>query len=187
MAKKERILDISWPLKEGTTSYKNKSFLSLIPSKIFQRDKVRETRISLSSHTGTHIDAPAHFIEDGKTIDQEPLTKLIGNAKVLDLTNIRKSITAKDLQKQKFKKGQIILLKTKNSLHNEDDLFDQEFIYLTASAAKFLKQKGVKAVGIDYLGIERNDKNHLTHKILLHANIPIIEGLRLSDTKAKEY
>jgi arylformamidase len=187
MRKKERIIDISWPLTKDSTSYKNRSFFNIFPIKMFNPDHVRETKITLSSHTGTHVDAPSHFIEDGRTIDQQPLSNLIGKAKVLDLTNVSSSIKATDLQKHQFKKDQIILIKTKNSLHNEDDVFDKQFIYLTPSAAKYLKQKKIKAVGFDYLGIERDDNMHSTHKILLYANIPIIEGLRLNLTKQKEY
>ncbi len=185
--KKQTIIDISWPLTKKSTSYRNRSLFNVHPSKTYHTDHKRETRITLSSHTGTHIDAPSHFLRKGKTIEEEALQKFIGNSRVLDLTKIKRRITSTDLKKHKIKRGQIILLKTKNSLHTETDKFDSEFVYLTSSAAKHLKEKKVKAVGIDYLGIERGNVSHIAHKTLLAADIPIIEGLRLKEVKSKGY
>ena len=187
MPKHQKIIDISWPLTQKSTSYRNRSLFKMSASKTFQTDHMRETKITLSSHSGTHIDAPSHFLKDGITIDKESLNKFVGTAEVIDFTKLKKKITASDFKAHKIKKNQIILLKTHNSFLNETDQFDSEFIYLTASGAKYLKEKKVKAVGIDYLGIEHSDSYHKTHKILLKADIPIIEGLRLANTKAKEY
>ncbi len=81
----------------------------------------------------------------------------------------------------------IVLFKTKNSLLECDALFNPVFIFLAPDAAQLLVEKQVKAVGIDYLGIERGQPDHATHVTLLAKNIPIIEGLRLKDIKAGSY
>jgi arylformamidase len=100
---------------------------------------------------------------------------------------LKKKITKKNLQAFKIKKDEIILFKTKNSLLEPTEKFDPHFIYLDVSGATFLVEQNVKAVGIDYLGIEREQKDHGTHKILLEHNIPIIEGLRLKHVQAAYY
>ena len=187
MSQKERVIDISWPLSKKSTSFRNRSLFKLAATRSFQRDHKRETKITLSSHTGTHIDAQSHFLESGKTVDQYELQKLVGNCRVLDFTKLKKRITAADLKTHRIKKNEIILLKTHNSFHTETDQFDENFVYLAPSGATFLKDKRVKAVGIDYLGIERGDIHHNTHKTLLRAEIPIVEGLRLAKAQAKKY
>ena len=103
------------------------------------------------------------------------------------MSRIDDHIDAKDLEDVMIESDQIILFKTKNSALKSDDLFHASFIYLNQSAAKFLAEKKVKAVGIDYLGIERNQPTHETHICLLEKNIPIIEGLRLEHVQAGTY
>ena len=141
----------------------------------------------LSSHTGTHVDAPAHFIKDGITIDQIQLDRLVGQAIVLDLMYVLDGITRDDLVDKKIKKGDIVLFKTVNSLTPATGKFTPHFVYLEASGAQYLAEIGVKAVGIDYLGIERSQIDHLTHTTLMHADIVIIEGLRLEFIAPGEY
>ncbi|MCF7899726.1 cyclase family protein [Candidatus Babeliales bacterium] len=182
-----KIIDISWPITKNCTEYKNKKTVQFEFLKNFDQDNVRDSIITLGSHTGTHIDAPAHFLENGKTIDQINLEKFIGKAKVLDLTHVQEKITEQNLDQFYIVKDDIILLKTKNSLLSETQNFEPNFVYLEKSGAEFLAKKEVKTVGIDYLGIERNQPDHETHKILLEKEIVIIEGLRLKDATEKEY
>ena len=182
-----KILDISWPLNKKSTSYRNRSLFKLVPTKTFQNDHKRETKITFSSHSGTHVDAPSHFLEQGNSIEKFDIKNLVGDCKVLDFTKLKKRITASDLKEHYIKKNDIILLKTHNSFHTETDQFDENFVYLAPSGAQYLQQSEVKAVGIDYLGIERGDLHHNTHKILLKADIPIIEGLRLAMSEEKQY
>ena len=182
-----KIYDISWPISNDTTEYKNKKTVAFEQLKDFDKDGVRESKICLGTHTGTHIDAPAHFLKDGKTVDEISLDRLIGRSQVLDLTTVIEKITADDLEKFELHEGEIILLKTANSAQSITDPFQTNFIYLDASGARYLADKKVKAVGIDYLGIERGDPEHTTHTTLMHADIVIIEGLRLSHVQAGEY
>jgi len=171
-----KIIDISWPINNNITEYKDRKTIN-----------ISEKIITLHPHTGTHIDAPAHFLKNGKTIDQIDLNRLIGKCRVLDFTEIEEKITEKDLEKHDIKKDEIILLKTKNSDLTITQKFDANFVYLEKSGAEFLVKKEIKSVGIDYLGIERDQPNHETHKTLLENDILIIEGLRLKNVEAKGY
>lgn len=181
------MIDISWPITNNMTEYKDRSTVNIKPLKSVKKDGVAETLLALHSHTGTHIDAPAHFIAGGKTIDLFDLKIFVGPCKVLDVTEVKEKITAKDLQKYTINSGDRILLKTKNSQKNVNELFDYNFVYLSASAAQFLVECRVQLVGIDYLGIERNQPAHETHIILLQNDIPILEGLRLQEVQPREY
>ena len=174
-----KVIDISWPLTEKMSGYKNKQTVSIEHAKTFQEHNVRESTIRINAHAGTHIDAPSHFIDTGKTSDAIALTQLIGPAQVLDLTHCSEKITAQDLMGYDIMPDDIILLKTQNSFLRADAPFDAEFVYLDMQAAAYLAQKKIKAVGIDYLGIERAQPEHETHITLMEHGIVIIEGLRL--------
>lgn len=184
-----KIYDISWPISPAITEYKDKKTVVFEEIRNINRDGVRETAITLSSHTGTHIDAPSHFFKDGKTIDEIALDRFIGNAVVLDLIMVQEEITWDDLEAQgdKINKDQIILFKTVNSDLDENEKFTPHFVYLHESGAQYLVEKKVKAVGIDYLGIERSQPDHDTHKTLMHNDILVIEGLRLEAVPAGNY
>lgn len=182
-----KIIDISWPISTATTGYKDKKVVRFEDIKHFEKDGARETTICLSSHTGTHVDAPSHFLKDGLTIDEITLDRCIGPCKVLDLTAVSDTITDEHLRDKDIKQNDIILLKTANSLTSPTDNFSPHFIYVHYSAACYLAEKKIKAVGIDYLGIERSQVDHPTHTLLMHADIVIIEGLRLNHVIPGDY
>lgn len=180
------ILDISWPLTEEMTQYKDVE-LFCSTAITTPTSGAMETHIALCSHTGTHVDAPAHFIADGKTIDKIPLQNLLGTCRVLDLTHVKEKITAADLEKHTIQEGEIILLKTTNSFISPLDRFNYAFVYVAQDAAHYLAAAHIKALGFDYLGIERQQPDHPSHKALMIADIPIIEGLRLVNIHAGSY
>lgn len=180
-------IDISWIITNEITEYKNKKSVKITQLAKYDLNGVREKLITFNSHTGTHIDAPAHFTRNGKTLDKLALDKFYGPCKVLDLTHINEKITSKDLEKFDIQENDIIILKTKNSSLKEQGNFVSDYIYLEKTGARFLADKKIKTFGFDYLGIERNQPGHETHKYLLNANIPIIEGLRLKNVKAGKY
>jgi arylformamidase len=190
-----KIIDISWPITTTMTTYKNRGDVVLKHTKTWEADQARESAICLASHTGTHVDAPAHFIEYGKTIDACDLSQLCGPCIVLDLMHSKENISASDIEiaLQPYRDDKIlstcfrILFKTRNSLLEPTVLFDQNFVYLTAPGAEYCAQIGAAAVGIDYLGIERNQPAHETHILLLSHNILIIEGLRLGHVQPGIY
>ncbi|MDA3931392.1 MAG: cyclase family protein [Tenericutes bacterium] len=180
------IYDISMRIHEDIQVYKNKE----VKKPVFKNasnhnnSSAYETKLDMNLHTGTHVDYPFHMIPEGKTSDAEILDKLMGSCKVLDFTNCEDSITKADLMKHDILENDFLLFKTKNSLSDEF-LFD--FVYLDREGAKYLKELKIRGVGTDGLGIERNQEDHLTHKILLGEDIVIIEGLRLKDIEPKSY
>jgi len=182
-----KIIDISWPISSHMTAYKDRSVVAFTHTKIYEKDHAREAQIVLGTHSGTHVDAPSHFLEHGQPLDQIDLNYLIGPCKVLDLTNIEEKITAKDLYNFDIVENDRILLKTKNSFLDSNAPFDSLFVYLEKSGADYLAAKNIQSIGIDYLGIERNQPDHATHSIVLEKNIPIIEGLRLGHVEPGEY
>jgi arylformamidase len=150
----------------------------------FNNSVVHETEVTLNLHTGTHMDFPLHMLKDGKTSDTLDLTKLIRPVKVFDLTDVKDAINDSDLVHLNIKKDDFVLLKTKNSF--EED-FNFNFIFVNEWASKFLVEKGVAGVGVDGLGIERDQIGHPTHKQLMRNDILIIEGLRLKEVPEGSY
>lgn len=137
-----------------------------------------ESRLSILHHTGTHVDAPFHMLSQGKTIDLYPLQHFEGKAIVLELSNLEK-IEVEHLlpYETKISTVDFLLLKTDNSLQQ---LHPKKFVFLGESGAGFLSKRFLKGVGIDSLGIERDQPQHPTHRLLLENDILIFEGLVLS-------
>lgn len=188
--KRERIVkifDISWPISQEITAYKDRKTVEFQPIKSFEADGVRESVITLGAHTGTHVDAPSHFQKDGGTIDKLDLSQVIGKCKVFDMSSVTDGITQDHLENLDIQPHDIILFKTVNSANQATAKFTPNFIFLEISGAQYLVQRNVKAVGIDYLGIERGQAGHLTHNLLFKHNIVIIEGLRLQSIKQGSY
>lgn len=182
-----RIIDISMAIDEDMQVYKNRE--SKRPrfqtASDFRSGSVYESVLSINLHTGTHIDAPKHMAPDGETMEAYDLDRFYGTARVIDLTGLKaRRIEADDLKEHGIECGDIILLKTANSLCEH---FEPDFVYLTASGAQHLARIGVRAVGIDALGIERDAPGHPAHKALLNLGIPIIEGLRLGHVESGTY
>jgi arylformamidase len=145
------------------------------------RDKshtVRVTSLEMGSHTGTHIDAPWHFIEGGRTVGEIPLEQMVGDAQVVALEGIR-SITRRALAGVDLA-AERILFKTDNSAHWNDGRFFEDFVHLEPDAAELLVERGVRLVGIDYLSIDRyKSEKHPSHFVLLGRNVVVLEGLDL--------
>jgi arylformamidase len=143
----------------------------------------------LSAHTGTHIDAPNHFINDGKTVDEIPLSKLVGPTQVIKLSDSIEIIDEQIIEKMEIQKDiPRILIKTKNSsLWGKTDNFQNDFVYLTPSGAKTLINKGIQLIGIDYLSIASFQDGAPTHRVLLENEVVILEGLNLSDIQPGIY
>lgn len=178
------MVDVSWPLEAGVTAFKDAPERAYTVDRFrdWPKDHARESRFTMCLHTGTHIDAPAHFLEDGHSIEKTSLTQLAGRCCVLDLTQIEgDAITREALEQHEavIEKGVIVLLKTANSALSTTAPFNPKFVFLHISGAEYLRERGIKAVGVDYLGIERDQPDHVTHKTLLGSQIPIVEGLRL--------
>jgi arylformamidase len=146
-------------------------------------DAANVTHLKLGAHTGTHVDAPAHFIEGDARVESLPLEALIGKAQLIvvpeTLLSINRTLVAEQLKPNVSR----VLFKTRNSSfwHDHPRAFRQDFTYLELETAQFLVQQRVQLVGIDYLSIEQfGQKQHETHLALLSHGVVILEGLDLS-------
>jgi arylformamidase len=151
-------------------------------------DIARVSRLSFSTHIGTHIDPPYHFMKDGVTLDQAPLDVLIGPARVFDVGDVA-SIDAALISTFDLEGVSRALFKTRNSrFWSETTEFQKDFVYLETDAAEALVARGMKLVGIDYLSIEKfGFDKPTTHWTLLGADVYIVEGLDLSAIAPGDY
>lgn len=144
------------------------------------------SKISWGSHTGTHIDAPSHVLAGAQTTSDIELSCLVGPCRVIDCTKENTCVTLELIMQKGIKEGERILLKTQNSL-TQSSTFNPQFIYLSSAAAEFLAQK-VVCIGIDSLSIkQKGSLDNIPHTAFLEKNIPIIEGLNLSQVIEGQY
>ncbi len=157
--------------------------------KIEQGDNSNISRIDMSVHTGTHVDAPYHFLPEGKTVERLPLKALTGRAYVMYLPNAE-TITASVLEKADIPpRTRRLLFKTRNSRYwaDNDSHFQPDFVGISADGAEFLVKRGVKLVGVDYLSVAPYKNSRPTHEILLKAGIIVVEGLNLAEISQGRY
>ncbi len=158
-------------------------------SKIEDGDNANVTHVSLSAHTGTHVDAPFHFLPDGDTLESVPLKTMIGRAYVLHLPDVD-LITADILKQAEIpQRTRRLLLKTRNSdiwARGEKD-FQTDFVALSPDGAQYLVGRGVQLVGIDYLSVAPYKDSRPTHEILLKSGVFILEGINLTDVVQGRY
>lgn len=181
-----KIYDISMMIHEGMDVYKGR--IEKKPKHDFISNMTEgssnESKLEINLHTGTHIDAPYHMVKDGNTIDKLDIRNYYGECLVIDLTDVDESIGSEDLMDKNIKKNEFVLFKTKNSLN---DNYGKEFVYLNKNGAEYLKEKKISGVGIDALGIERNQIGHPTHKILFENGIAILEGIKMKNINEGNY
>jgi arylformamidase len=184
------IYDVSVPITSTMPVWPSDPSVNLTPAAYVMEDQnrtVRVTKIEMGSHTGTHIDAPWHMLDDGRRMNEIPIETLVGPASVFEIPHAA-SITRGSLEKLKFEGVQRVLFKTENSQHWHDGKFYEQFVYLEPEAAELLVERGVKLVGIDYLSIDKFDsETHPSHFVLLGQNVVIVEGLNLSRVEPGQY
>ena len=178
-----KIYDISIPITPDMPVWPGDPAVSMKRvSKIEEGDNANVTHISLSAHTGTHVDAPFHFLPDGATLESVPLKIMIGRAYVLHLPDAR-LITADVLKQAEIpQRTRRLLFKTRNSdiwASGEKD-FQTDFVALSPDGAQYLVERGVQLVGIDYLSIAPYKESRPTHEILLKKGVFILEGINLT-------
>ena len=176
-----RLYDVSVPLAAGLPAYPGNPEFELQPVKrIAAGASSNVSRIVIGTHSGTHVDAPRHFFDDGGGVDAMRLEVLLGPARVLEFERAD-GITMEDLEASPLDGDERILLKTRNSSRWNEPQFYQDYAYLAESGARYLVDRGVRLVGIDYLSIEQFKKPGApAHRALLSAGLIIIEGLNLS-------
>lgn len=181
-----RIIDISMTIEESMQVWKSYEAKKPHITNVQNHDegKPHESLLSLNVHTGTHVDAPLHMLAGGSTIESISLDRLVGPARVLDLTHLKGYITKEDLVPYAIQRDERLLFKTTSSLTEE---FDLEFVFLREDGAQYLTEIGVGLVATDALGIERAQAEYPTHRTLMRNDIIIVEGLRLKDVQAGNY
>ena len=185
-----RWIDISVPLRNAMVHWPGDPAVRIKRVLDVERgDSYTLSQISMGTHTGTHIDAPLHFIRHGTGIDKMPINTAIGRARVIEIQD-RKSIKPKELKHHRIRRGERILLKTENSSmrRRQTNTFIEDFVFLSDKAALFLAERRVRVVGIDYLSVGgfKHDGSYV-HEKLLGGNVWIIEGLDLSAVSPGSY
>ena len=188
MARVPKLLDVSVPLTPGLPAYPGNPAFEFQPIKrIADGGSSNVSRLVMGTHTGTHIDAPRHFIDDGIGVDELALNLLIGRTRVVEIPK-RGPITADDLAAAGLREDIRVLLKTPNSSLWGSGAFHEDYAHVAASGARYLVEQGVKVVGIDYLSIEQFKSNGApAHRTLLSNGVIIIEGLNLSEADPGMY
>ena len=180
----KKIIDISLPLSDKTIVYPGNPEvkIAMMPGKTSTHSE-----ITIGSHTGTHLDAPRHVFKSGAGVDRVDLNKIVGECRVLDMTRVKEAIGVDDLKKEEIKKGERILVKTKNSKRGFEKFYDN-YVYLGGEAAEFLAKKKITLFGIDYLSVKkRGGPDNRPHTELLKNGVVIFEGLDLSKAKPGKY
>jgi arylformamidase len=183
----KKIIDISLPLSATTIVYPNNVPLQIETHAHMPEATTHLSKITMGTHTGTHVDAPMHAVVNGQTLDQIPLEVFVGLCRVVDASHRGPGESVKKADLGDVVAGERILIKTSNSLRGFNEFYD-DYVYLDGDTADWLAEIGVKLVGIDYLSIkQKGSKDQRPHTSLLEKNIPIIEGINLNNVGAGYY
>jgi len=185
------IYDLSVPISSELPTYPGDPRIQISDWSSFNKgDNANVSALSFGAHTGTHVDAPAHFIESAKQVESLDLEVLIGEAEVIEVPDDRLTIDEAFVAANCPVGTKRILFKTRNSAFWTADKADfrTDFTYLELGAAQWLVAQGVKLVGIDYLSIEKfHSQDHEVHRALLSHEVIILEGLNLAQAPAGKY
>jgi arylformamidase len=183
-----RIYDVSMPIVTGGLVYPGNPPISITPQQaISQGASANVSRLDFGSHTGTHVDAPKHFFDDGAGVDTLALDVLMGPARLLAFGDGVTSLGEAELSAHDLTGVTRVLLKTRNSrwLATGSTEFHRDYTYLAPDGAEYLARLGMRLVGVDYLSVEQfHSGHHRTHRTLLEQGIVIVEGLLLSEPPA---
>ena len=184
-----RIIDISLQLKKGMVNFPNDPLFEKEWTQSIPKNEWNLSRITMSTHAGTHMDAPLHVDENGSSVDEVNLKHCLGPCQVIDLVELPfgTGISREDLISKSVVPGSIVLLKTKNS-ERGFERFYEDFVFLEKSGCEYLLENSVMAVGIDALSIQNIDGDKKEgHSPLLDAGVVIYEGLNLVEVTEGEY
>lgn len=185
-----KIIDVSVPLHAELPTWPDSEGLKLtLAKRLASGDTTNSSVLHCDVHVGTHVDAPWHFVEGGHTAEQLPLEVLIGPAFVAFLPETS-AITASDLAGLALPAGtERLLLRTPNSELWAAGVteFREDYVALTADAARWVVDQGIRLIGVDYLSVQRYGDSPVTHQILLGAGVVILEGLNLAAVEPGSY
>ena len=184
-----KIYDITVPMRAGMPVYEGDPGVKIEAWSAFAKgDSSNVSMLNFGAHTGTHVDAPAHFIEGANTIDKLPLETLIGPARLIRVPDDMMEIDVAFLAGCDLDRVERLLFHTRNSTFWSEEGFRKDFTHLLPEAAEVLVNRGIKLVGTDYLSIEKfHSGHHRTHLTLLSKDIVIVEGLNFSGVAAGDY
>ena len=184
-----RIFDISLPIASGGLVYPGNPPIEITAQQAIARGAgANVSALSLGSHTATHVDAAKHFFDDGETVDELPLERMIGRAVVIEVAAAVSAVTAEELRRAPIDGHTRVLIKTRNSTYNTEPEFRRDYTYLAPDGAEYLVERGVELVGVDYLSVEQfRSGHHRTHRTLLARRVVIVEGLALAAVPPGEY
>lgn len=181
-------IDVTVPIRDQMVHWPGDPGIELTHTSHLERgDPATVSKLSLGVHTGTHVDAPLHFIPGTPGIDEIDLSNVLGVARVIEIEDTE-SVKPDELRRHDLRPGDRILFKTRNSEECwNSDVFVPSYVYLSLDGARYMAEHNVRTVGIDYLSIGGGGEGAATHHVLLERRICIIEGLRLSGIAAGEY
>lgn len=182
-------IDVTWKIHPQLSVWPGEARPTLHQVSTVEAHGVQSTRLAFGAHTGTHIDAPRHFIAGGVTIDELSLERLIGPCCLVEHQGDGLLIEVSDLTGMEWEGVKRVIFKTKSGLFPMDGDFRSDYVGLSLAAAEFLVAKGIELVGIDYLSVERfePESEFPVHKALLGAGVVVIEGLKLKDLAPGHY
>ena len=184
-------IDISTTLDARTTPvYPDNPGLDFIyTARLDEPAGVNLSKYSLGAHSGTHVDAPLHFLPGGFTISELDPGRLIGPAQVIAIDPEAPVLTAAILEQHKWRGYERLLFKTRNSALRllQQVQFRPDYVYIAADAAELLATEPLAMVGVDYLSVEGFEHDPRTHRALLGNSIAIVEGLDLHHVSAGSY
>ena len=182
-------IDISVPLTSHLVSWPGQPGMRVRALETMKKDGCEVHDIALTTHAGTHIDAPRHFVANTNAVDEINLEKLIGPAFVVAVKPKKElEIQPSDLAIKDWEGIERIFFQTGDSKKLFQKEFTGQYHSLSLETAKLLVRKGVQLVGMDYLGVEKkSNPGHPVHKALLKAGIVIIEGCDLRSVKPGMY
>ncbi|MBI3951134.1 MAG: cyclase family protein [Acidobacteria bacterium] len=184
-----KIYDVTVPLSPDMPLYPGDPDVVIEPRmQLSKGDQYNLSFYGFGSHTGTHLDAPFHFIENGTKVHELPLELLIGRTRVIEFAS-GNQITAESLEEHDLGDIVRVLIKTRNSyLWQSGKGFVKKYVYLTADAAEYLVESGIKVVGVDYLSVDKYPSEDFeVHQTLLQNGVLIIEGLDLREVEPGNY
>ncbi len=189
MPETHRLIDVTRVIRKGMPVWPGEPGPELTPVKRIARgDTANVAMLSLGLHTGTHVDAPRHFIEGGPGVEAVSIANLCGRAAVIPISD-HAAIDVPELARlglDAMDGGRRVLFKTRNSAR-PFDAFHQDFVYLTTEAAKWLVTNSVVLVGVDGPSVERFGGDGATHRALLEAGVVIVENLDLGAAPPGDY
>lgn len=186
-----RIYDVSVAISERTPTYPGDPGIEFGQwAAIEKGDAANVTVLHFGAHTGTHVDAPVHFIEGAGRVEALPLDALVGRARVLEIPEEVRAIEASHISRDELRGTTRVIFKTRNSRFWDDTAagFRTDYTFIAPDAARLLVETGVRLVGIDYLSVEAfKPERYETHEVLLSSGVVIIEGLDLREIAAGLY